>query len=181
MDPQTAYYIAQGISVATGIAAIIMMQLKGMRIILFFQILTNLLASSSYLFLDGKSGVLVSLLAVFCSLVMYFYNLKNRKPHLAVALAFISAYVACSVYSTVSASDFMEILPAFSATCFVLSLIQTKASYFRIFATFNPIFWLPYDLHKGAYVMFAVHLGILISSVVGMIRVDGLFRKKKAL
>ena len=172
MDPQTAYYIAQGISVATGIAAIIMMQLKGMRIILFFQILTNLL---------GKSGVLVSLLAVFCSLVMYFYNLKNRKPHLAVALAFIAAYVACSVYSTVSASDFMEILPAFSATCFVLSLIQTKASYFRIFATFNPIFWLPYDLHKGAYVMFAVHLGILISSVVGMIRVDGLFRKKKAL
>ena len=179
MDPQVAFFIAQGISVITGIMAIVMMQLKSMRVILIFQILTNLFASSSYLFLDGKSGMLVSLLAVVCSVVMYFYNTKNRKPHLLVAALFIAAYVASAVYSTVTSSDPWELLPAFSATCFVLSLIQIKTSYFRIFATLNPIFWLPYDLHTASYVMFIVHFGILVSSVIGMIRLDGLFRKKK--
>jgi hypothetical protein len=179
MDPQIAFFIAQGISVATGIMAIVMMQLKSMRLILVFQILTNLLASSSYLFLDGKSGMLVSILAVVCSVVMYFYNTKNKKPHLIVAVAFIAVYVASAVYSTVISSDPWELLPAFAATCFALSLIQTKTSYFRIFATLNPIFWLPYDLHTASYIMFIVHFGILLSSVIGMIRIDGLLKNKK--
>ena len=36
-------------------------------------------------------------------------------------------------------------------------------------------FWFPYDLYTQSYVMFCVHLGILISSIVGMIRLDGFF------
>ena len=180
MDPQIAFYIAQGISIGTGIMAIAMMQLKSMKLILVFQILTNLLASSNYLLLDGRNGMLVSLLAVVCSVVMFFYNTKGIKPHKSVAAAFLIAYAASSAYSVAVSHDPMELLPAFAATCFVLSLVQTNPSYFRIFATFNPVFWMPYDLYTRSYVMFAVHFGIFLSSVIGMIRLDGLFRKKKA-
>jgi hypothetical protein len=73
----------------------------------------------------------------------------------------------------------MELLPALSAVCFSLSLVQKKASAFRFWGTLNPAFWLAYDLYVESYVMFLVHLGILISSIVAMIRLDGLFRRKQ--
>lgn len=172
MDPKVAFFIAQGVSIFTGIIAITMMQLKNMKIVLVLQILANLLASSNYLLLGGGSGAIVSLLAVLCSVVMFLYNNKGMKPHLSVALAFIAAYLASSVYNVIITHDFMEIFPAISAVCFVISLIQTKTSYFRIWGALNPMFWIPYDLHTSSYVMSVVHLGILVSSLIGMLRLD---------
>ena len=178
MDPQVAFILAQCISVGTGIMAIALMQFKNMKLILLFQVLVNLLASTNYLLLDGGSGAIVSLLAVACSIVMFFYNSKQMRPHLAVAIAFMIAFTGCSVYNIIATSDFFEVLPAFAAFCFVMSLIQSKPSLFRIWGALNPLFWLPYDIHTKSYVMFAVHFGIFVSSVVGMIRVDGYFKKK---
>ncbi len=40
------------------------------------------------------------------------------------------------------------------------------------------LFWVPYDIYTVSYVMSIVHFGILVSSIVGMIRHDGLFRRK---
>ena len=56
MDPVTAFWIAQSISVLTGVIAIVMMQFKNMKLVLTFQIIVNLLASANYLLLDGGAG-----------------------------------------------------------------------------------------------------------------------------
>ena len=173
------FWIAQGISVVTGILAIIMMQLKNMKVILVFQILVNLIASTNYLLMEGDTGMIVSLVAVLHSIVMYFYNTKKATPHIPVTVGFILVYVSCAAYNIFTTRDLMELLPAFAAFCFAISLIQKKPSVFRIWGALNPTFWLAYDLYTGSYVMFLVHLGILTSSVVGMIRLDGYFRKKK--
>ncbi|MBQ8408518.1 MAG: YgjV family protein [Clostridia bacterium] len=178
MDPQVAFYIAQGISVVTGVLAILLMQFKNMKTILLFQIIVNLLASSNYLLLGGDTGAIVSALAIIQSVVMFLYSQRQRKPHLAVIVGFICAYVACSTYNIVMTRDLMELLPAFAAVCFSVSLVQEKPSVFRIWGALNPSFWLAYDLYTRSYVMFCVHLGILISSVVAMVRLDGLFRIK---
>ena len=55
MNYETAYLIAQLISVVTGVLAIILMQLKNMKTILLFQIIVNLLAASNYLLLGGDT------------------------------------------------------------------------------------------------------------------------------
>lgn len=174
------FWIAQGISIVTGILAIIMMQLKNMKAILAFQITVNLIASTNYLLMDGDTGMIVSLVAVVHSVVMYFYNTKNMTPHIPVTVGFILVYLGCAAYNLVVTLDPMEILPALAAFCFAISLVQKKASVFRIWGALNPSFWLAYDLYTGSYVMFLVHAGILISSIIGMIRLDGYFRKKKA-
>ena len=179
MDPTLAFWLAQGISVIAGVLAIVMLQLKNMKIILLFQILINLIASTNYLLMDGGSGMLLSLVAIFHSIVMFFYNTKEIKPHVPVTVGFILIYFACSIYNLVITHDPMEILPAFAAFCFSMCLMQKKPSVFRIWAAFNPTFWLPYDIYTESYVMFMVHAGILISSIVGMIRVDGIFKRKK--
>lgn len=179
MDPQIAFFIAQGISVVTGILAILLMQFKNMKTILLFQIIVNLLASSNYLLLGGDTGAIVSALAILQSVVMFLYNRKQIKPHIAVIVAFICAYVTCSAYNIITTRDLMELLPAFAAICFSVSLVQEKTSVFRVWGALNPSFWLAYDLYTRSYVMFGVHLGILISSIVAMVRLDGLFRVKK--
>ena len=174
------FWIAQGISVVTGILAIIMMQLKNMKVILAFQITVNLIASTNYLIMHGDTGMIVSLVAVLHSVVMYFYNTKNVTPHIPVTVGFILVYLGCAAYNLIVTHDPMEILPALAAFCFSMCLMQKKPAIFRIWGALNPSFWLAYDLYTGSYVMFLVHAGILISSIIGMIRLDGYFRKKKA-
>lgn len=178
MNPTVAFWIAQGISVLTGILAIVMMQFKNMKTILLFQIIVNLTASLNYLLLGGDSGAIVSLLAIVQSVVMFIYNTKGKKPHYIVIAAFITCYVDVSLFNIIVSGDPKEILPAMAAVCFSLSLVQSKPSAFRVWGALNPSCWLIYDLFTSSYVMFCVHLGILISSLVAMVRVDGIFKKK---
>lgn len=134
--------------------------------------------SANFLLLDGGAGAITNMIGVIYAVLMYFYNKKNAKVQLPVLLGFIAAYIACSVYSIIISHDLMEILPAMAAVSFVLALMQKKTFYFRIWGALNCIFWLPYDLYTRSYVISLVHLGILISSVVSLIRLDGIFKKK---
>ena len=67
----------------------------------------------------------------------------------------------------------MELLPAFAAVCYSLSMMQKKPSNYRAWSALNPVFWMIYDIYTMSYVMFIVHLGIAVSTVVAMIRLDG--------
>ena len=83
------FYLAQGISVLTGIVAVVMMQFKDMRKILIGQILANLLTASTYFLLGGFSGAGICLIAIVQTVTMFLYNLKERPPHRAVSALFI--------------------------------------------------------------------------------------------
>ena len=174
MNPQIAFWIAQSISVVTTIIAILCMQLKKMNIILIFQIAANALAGMTYFFLDGKSGLGISILAVVQTVVMYFYGKKEKTPHWAVTLAFCASYVG---YSLIVYQNVFDLLPAAAAIFFALSVAQKKPSYYRIFAAINPLFWIMYDIHTLAYVYILMHSEIFISAVLGIIRLDVLSRK----
>lgn len=173
MDQELAFYIAQGISVFCGILAVIMMQMKNMKTILAFQIIVNLLASTNYLLLGGDSGAFISLLAIIQAIVVFIYNVNKRKMHTAVLIAFALGYVSISTYNIISSGEIIGVLPALAAMCYCMCLVQEKPSVFRIWGALNPSFWLAYDLMTRSYVMFFVHLGILISTLVAMIRLDG--------
>jgi hypothetical protein len=175
MDPQVAFWIAQSISVVTTLIAILCMQLKKMNMILLCQITSNFLAGLTYLLLGGISGLGISIIAVVQSVIMYFYGKKGKSPHPIVTVAFCASYFACSllVYQSI-----FDILPAAAAVFFALSVAQKKPSNYRIFAAINPIFWIAYDIYTLAYVYILMHSGILISAVVGIIRLDVLGRKK---
>ena len=173
MDEELAFYIAQGISVLCGILAIIMMQMKNMKTILIFQIIVNLTASLNYLLLGGDSGALISLLAIIQAIVVFVYNVNKKKMPVVLLVVFGVCYVSISAYNIISSGEIIGILPAVAAICYCMCLVQEKPSVFRIWGALNPSFWLPYDLMTRSYVMFFVHLGILISTIVAMIRLDG--------
>ena len=179
MDEQTAFILAQCISVGTGIMAIFLKQLKSMRMILLFEVIVNLLASTNYLLLGGDAGAIVSVLAILQSLVLFLYNKNEKTPHVAMTVIFIALYVACSTYSLITKADVMELIPALGAVCFAMALMQKSPFRYRLWGVGNSLLWVVYDAYTASYVMLLVHFGILVSTVVAMIRIDGILKFKR--
>lgn len=164
-----AFYIAQGISILTGLTAVLTMQFKGMNKILFGQILANLLTASTYFLLGGITGAGICFIAIVQSVVMFIYDNKGVKPHLLTIIGFIVIYIVCSALYYES---FIDIFSALAAVCFALSVSQTKPAYSRFWYSFNPAFWMVYDIHTRAYVNLIIHLVILVSTITAFIRRD---------
>ena len=178
MNPQTAFILAQCISIGTGMIAIALKQMKTMKMILLFEVITNLLASTNYLLLGGDAGAIVSVLAILQSLVLFLYNKKEKTPHIAMTAIFISLYLACSTYSLITKADVMELIPALGAVCFAMALVQKSPFRYRLWGVGNSLLWVVYDVYTASYVMMLVHLGILASVIVALIRIDGILKPR---
>lgn len=177
MDFGVGFYISQGLSILTAIFSILAEQMKKMKHILIFQTVVNLLAALSYVFLvDGRAGFIVSMIGTVQSVIMYIYDKKGKRPHLVLTLGFVAAYLFLSLYN--NTDKIINFLPAAAAVCFALAIMQRKPKMYRIFDFSNAALWLVYDacILSGN---FFVHLGIAISALIGMIRLDGLFQPKK--
>ena len=153
--------------------------MKKMKHILIFQILVNLLAALSYLFLeDGRAGFIVSMIGTVQSVIMFIFDTKGKKPHFLMTAGFVVAYVFLSLYN--NTDKIINFLPALAAVCFALAIMQKKPKMYRVLDFSNAALWLVYDacILSGN---FFVHLGIAISALVGMIRLDGIlnFGKEK--
>lgn len=173
MNLETAFYVSQGLSVVTAIVSILSQQMKTMKRILITQIIINIVAALSYILLDGgKSGFIVSLVGTAQAIIMYIYDRKNKRPHIAVILGFIIAYLFLSLYK--NADALINYFPAIGAVSFALAITAKKPKTYRIFVLFNATFWLIYDIciMSGNIL---VHTGVAISTIVGMIRLDGFF------
>ena len=172
MNPELLPYIVNGISIITAVIAILSVQLKNMKGILATQLIGNSLAASTYFLMGGFTGAGVSIIAVVQTVVMYFYSLKDKKPHVPVTIAFIAAYV---INSVLTFSSIFDIFPAISAICYALAVAQIKPIRFRFFSIWNPFCWMFYDVHAQLPINFLMHLGIFISVIVACIRLDGFF------
>ena len=177
MEITAAFIISQALSVLVAIACIVTEQLKAMKHILIVQTLINLTVALSYFLLpDGKTGFIVSAIGATQAIVMFFCNKKGKKPHFAVTLGFCAAYVFLSLYN--NTDKIINFVPAAAAICFALALVQKSPKMYRVCDFSNAVLWLIYDacILSGN---FFVHLGVALSALVGMIRLDGLFGFKK--
>ena len=169
------FYIAQGISVLTGVVAVLMMQFKDMKKILVGQILANLLTASTYFLLGGLSGAGICLIAIFQTAVMFVYSLKKVPPHRVVIGGFVVLYAVCSAVYYKSPVD---ILSAAAAITYAFSVAQTKPAGSRLWYLFNPLFWLIYDLFTMAYVNILLHSAVFLATAFAIWNNDLRKRKK---
>ena len=173
MDAQVAFWMAQGISIITGILAIVLKQMKEMKKILILEVVANSLATLNYVFVGGDSGWIVSGIAVLNAVVMLIYFLCNKKAPSFLVVVFLGIYITSSAVTLAVKGDFMELLPALSAVCYSVSMMQKKPSHYRAWSVLNPVFWTVYDIYTTSYVMSIVHFGIFVSTLIAMIRLDG--------
>lgn len=170
------FYIAQAISILTLVVGIAMMQFKKMKWVLIGQIVANLLTASTYLLLGGFTGAYICLWAVVQALVMAYFDYKKKRPHWLLTLIFVLGYVGCSLLNFASAIDILAVL---AAVCAAMSIAQQKSADSRRWYVWNPPLWMVYDVSTRAYGNLIMHGILLVSTLLAMIRNDGLLRRKK--
>lgn len=65
--------------------------------ILLGQITVNLLAASTFFLFGGLSGAWICFVAIVQTIVMFFYNRKNKLPHISITILFILLYIGCVI------------------------------------------------------------------------------------
>ena len=167
--------ISQVSGVLVAIAAVVSMQLKNIKGVLACQLICNALGALSYILCGGTSGFGIYLVALMQSLLYFIFSLINKKAPSFLAIVFVVLYIVCAVSSYKAPID---ILSGIAALTCAFALVQRNPFIYRILMVGNGLFWTVYDIGICNYAMLICHVLVLLSAVLGIIRID--LRKKQS-
>lgn len=170
-----AYILSQIIGAIVAVAAILSLQLKNVKAILICQLICNGLGGVSYILLGGLAGFMLHVVATVQTILFFIIRSKNLKEPKYLSWIFVAAFLACSLATFQSAVDIFSLIAAVACS---LALCCKKPSHYRICMLINCGCWLLYDASVAAYTMILTHGAVVISSIVGIIRLD--LKKEKA-
>lgn len=162
--------ISQILGIIVFLSAIVSMQLKNVKYILFCQLVCNGLGALCYILDGGFSGCGIYIVATIQVLVYYILRRKQINPHKILSVCFGFAYLICSIMLF---KDYRDILSAIAALTCAAALAQSKSSMYRIIMFINGAIWLTYDFAIGAAFGMAIsHIATTLSAAFGIIRLD---------
>lgn len=163
------FIAGQIVGIFVTIVSVISMQFKNMKHIVAAQMVANLLLMLNYLLLGGFSGAGVAIIATVQTVVVNILNSKKIKTPVFVTVAFMIMFLICSVLTY---SGPLDITVAVAALLFALAIVQEDASKCRKLSLGNSVLWLIYDIGTGAYTTILTHGILIVSIIVGMVRLD---------
>ena len=101
-------FLAEVLGIVVGIVAISAMQMKNMTWILIFQLASNLLVASTYAIKNELSGASICFLAVAQTLIIYFWQRKNKKIPWLMTAIFVTLYILCSALTYAKPTDILS-------------------------------------------------------------------------
>lgn len=165
------YIISQVISFVVWGINIAIAQMKDVKYVLLGEVIGNLLLGLSYTMLGGLSGGWVCLVAAVQTIILFFTNNKDisSKAKNVLLIVFAAIYVIGTV---VVYQGWGDIISCACAIVYVLAIMQTDTAKYRKYKVLNSFLWTIYDIKIAAFASLLMHGSILISLVVGMIRLD---------
>lgn len=161
--------ISQVLGIGVIICVVLSMQAKNVKAVLLLQMLCNGLSALSYLLVDGASASILTMIAVVQTVVYYIIRAKEKTAPKSLAFVFMFIFIGCSLSAYKS---FLDVFAMLAAVCCSLSFAQAKPSVFRILSLINGLSWVIYDIGIGAYTMIITHSIVIVSAVIGIIRLD---------
>ena len=129
-----------------------------------------------YILLKAYSGLVVCSIAIIQTIAQYYFDKKQKEtPKYFILLYFILAILG----GVITYKTLIDILPIFSFIAYVLSIIQKETSKIRFFTLIKLILWIPYDLYSLAVVSCIGRIITVISTIIGIIRLDKNSKKSK--
>ncbi len=169
------HLISQILGYLSTLTVLFALQQKEMKIILILSIISNVMSSASNLLIGGYAGGCVCALAVIQTVISFRYEWKEKKVPLYVTGIFVAGYIAITVFTY---NTILDILPCLAAILYACAIVQKKPLRYRLFIAFNASLWILYELTLPTpnYAL-AINCSLqLVSTIIGMIRLD---RKKK--
>ena len=165
--------ISQIFQIIKIIIQMIAVQFKEKKHILVSFLLVNAFAAIGYLLLGAYTGLITCSIAIVQTLIQFYFD-KLKKD---VPKYFILIYLASSIVGGLfTYKSFIDILPVLSFLMYTLSILQKDSKHVRIFTLLKLLLWIPYDGFKLAIASMIGRIITIISTIVGMIRLD---RKNK--
>jgi len=166
MDP---ILLAHIISVITTAIAVVTLQLRNMRIILLGQIIANGLVAAQYLLEGTISAAGICAAAIIQVTVGYFFSSKGKPFPKWLTAVFVLVYTVIAVITYRTPFDIFSYLASLT---FAISMVQSRSSVCRILLVFNNIFWIACAVGTGAYSPVIMNTTLLVTTVIGIIRLD---------
>lgn len=167
----TYFIIGQIISTIGLIISVVIAQFKEVKHILLGDIIANLIVALSYVFLGGMSGAWICIVAAVQVFIIYQANKKDisQTRRNQLTLLFAIAYVIGTI---VVYKGWADVVSCACAMLYVLAIIQTKSSKYRVFMVLNSLLWMIYDITTLAYVNMITHGMMLVSLGIAIVRLD---------
>lgn len=163
------YILSQIIGIFVCLFTVASMQLKNIKTVLLCMLISNGLATLSYVLLGEVSAFAICLIGTTQSLIFYLLRkYEKEEPRWIYPIVF-SAYIACSALTF---KQPLDIMPAAAALFGGLAVVQKASSAYRIVILFNAVTWVIYDIYVGAYTMLITHSLATISALSGIVRID---------
>ena len=152
------------------------MQLKNMNRVLLCQVACNTFGLLSYIMIGGFSaGGIYLLAAVQSGLYLFIRKFDKKEPKWlqpVITLGYISL-------SAISFRGWEDIFPVIAGVLCAVGIGQKKPTLYRIIMLLNGTVWTVYDIVVGAYSMLATHIFVIVSALIGIIRLDILKKNEK--
>ena len=169
--------IAGGLSM---VAALICVQGREAKTILWGQFAANALSAVCYGLLGSLAGAWVCILAAIQSLLMFRLNRKEpqerQKAVCLVAVLFSCAFILGTVMTY---SRWPDVISCICALLFVLTVSQEKAGSMRGIMILSMSLWLVFDVAVEAYAAILTHGATLLSLLIACFRLDRKSDKKR--
>lgn len=166
------YIIGQALGVLVTAGAIITLQLKNKKQMLWVSAAVNVLAALNILMLDTfSSGVIINLVAVLQIILSLWHEKTNTDSRLPEKIIFLILYIIGGALGFKNAIDLLSIV---AAIFYMLAMFQKKEQKIRLFLMANMTSWTIYHAVLGSTAIFAQIAGI-VSAIIALIR----YRKNK--
>lgn len=167
------------------LADIIGFQCKKHANLLIAQMAANFFVALSFVLLgiSKMAGGLICFIAMVQALVNYLYQKRERKPPMWTLLLFGTLYAGATALTIYLAGEFdaLQTFPFFCALIYMLAIFTVNPTVCRGLFLVNATLWILYDLMGAAFAWanFSTHALEAISIIVGIVRYDLPWRRKR--
>ena len=157
------------------LTALISMQVKKMQYLVIFQCVSNLCVVAQYLLRGEFSAMGICTLGATLTLVIFFYDIKEKKVPKPITFAFIFAGIAVTVAVIVMNGTFNpkgDIVPLVAWVVFNVAMMQSKSWIARIFMTSNSALWLLHNVINFDLSLIITYTILVVTAIIGIIRLD---------
>ena len=153
---------------------------RGNRIktILFLCFLGNLLVAIGYLLGGtGINGAASCFLGAAQTLINLFLQFKSKAVPKWLTSIYLLSFIAVNIWA--GGLNLYSVLAILSCTSFIIAILQTNSTRYRLFSLLNATLWGIYDILTTSYNGLITHVALFTLTLASIILLDVLHKDKK--
>ncbi len=157
------------------LTALISMQVKKLHYLVILQSISNGFAVAQYSLRSEISSVIICSLGAILTLVVFFYDRKEKRVPSPIVIAFSAAGIAVTltvIFMNGAFSPRSDIIPLLAWIVFNLAMMQSKSWIARVLMMSNSSLWLILNLINFDLSLAVTYAVLVVTSIIGIIRLD---------